>query len=55
MDSRELTGWERGKGKSAELFCRVRQRGGVAGNTCGTVCMNDAGALSAYRNGTPWA
>ena len=38
MMPRELTGWERGGGKSAELFTQVWVNGGAVGNTCGTVC-----------------
>lgn len=38
MSPREPAGCERGGGKSAELLIRARVRGGIAGNTCGTVC-----------------
>lgn len=48
MKTREPAGWERDKGKSAELFAQAWTRGGTAGNTCGTVRGRDAaGALSA--------
>lgn len=54
MDSREPAGMERGKGKSAEPFMRARMGGGAVGNTHGTVRGRTAGALSAYRNSTPF-
>ena len=37
MDSREPAGWERGKGKSAELFAWAQAASGAVGNTHGTV------------------
>lgn len=55
MDPREPAGGERGKGKSAESFVRARTGDGAVGNTRGTVRSYDAGALSAYRNSTPFS
>ena len=38
MDPREPAGWERGKGKSAELSAWAQAASGAVGNTRGTVC-----------------
>ena len=38
MDSLEPAGWERGKGKSAELSIWAQMESGAGGNTRGTVC-----------------
>ena len=38
MEPQEPAGWDCGEGKSAEPCVRARTRGGLVGNTHGTVC-----------------